>query len=89
MKNYNLDGTEHNKAGFIAPIVLIESPEGSDKYPIGWYFCDEVEQLHGPFNTFEETVELFKSYCTEAGHSEDVISANMNRRYWGRIEGLK
>ena len=31
-------------------------------YYKGWYFCDELEQINGPFNTFEEAVEHFRRY---------------------------
>lgn len=29
----------------------------------GWYFCDETEDLHGPFGTLEICEELLKKYC--------------------------
>lgn len=35
----------------------------SDKYLKGWYFCDETEDLNGPFSTLEECEEIFKKYC--------------------------
>ena len=59
---YNLDGTRHDKIGYISPIFLIMPEDESNLYHQGWYFCDEVEQLNGPFNTIEEAIECFKNY---------------------------
>ena len=59
---YNLDGTRHTKQGFIPPLWLIMPEDENDRYSMGWYFCDEVEQLNGPFNTMEEAAEAFKKY---------------------------
>lgn len=33
--------------------------EGDD----GWYFTDEVGELHGPFSTYEEAVNLLNAYA--------------------------
>jgi hypothetical protein len=29
----------------------------------GYYFSDEAQELHGPFSTYEETIELLKNYA--------------------------
>jgi hypothetical protein len=59
---YNLDGTKHNNPGHIPPLYLIMPEDETERYSMGWYFCDEAELLNGPFNTFEEAVEAFKNY---------------------------
>jgi hypothetical protein len=41
-------------------IHLLEIESGG--YLSGWYFSDEVNQLHGPFSTFEETLSLLCEY---------------------------
>jgi hypothetical protein len=46
-------------------IVLISDP--TDQYLAGWYFTDESWQMHGPFNTIEETRELLQKYIKELG----------------------
>jgi hypothetical protein len=63
---YGLDGEMFTRAGHIPPIMLIlEEDIGVlclPKYKAGWYFCDEAEQINGPFEKFEEAVENFKKY---------------------------
>jgi len=59
---YNLDGSKHKKQGHIPPLWLIMPGDESKDYPPGWYFCDEAEQLNGPFGTIDEAAEAFKQY---------------------------
>jgi hypothetical protein len=65
-RDYGLDGEMWTKAGHIPPITLILEEDigvrALPEYKAGWYFCDEAEQINGPFNTFEEAVEGFKKY---------------------------
>jgi hypothetical protein len=37
--------------------------EENDGYLPGWYFSDEIGEMHGPFQTLEETEECLKNYC--------------------------
>lgn len=59
---YNLDGTIHNEPGHISPLYLITKEDESVYYVAGWYFCDEVEQLIGPFDKIEDAIDAFKKY---------------------------
>lgn len=53
---FNTDGTAFDFANQkCTPPIKLETD--------GWYFLDETEDMHGPFGTFEETVELFNKYC--------------------------
>jgi hypothetical protein len=62
---FDLEGNEHNKEGHIPPIGLLMHDDGG--YLRGWYYCDEAEQVSGPFNTFEETVIAFNKYVEWLG----------------------
>jgi hypothetical protein len=65
-KTYNLDFTEVKPGEGDGPIwVIQEGDECHDDQLPGWYFSDECEQLHGPFGTFEETVDIYKRYCLD------------------------
>lgn len=60
---FNIDGTTHDKPSHIPAIVQVRKDDdvSTDTKP-GWYFCDEVAQLNGPFNTFKKAVTAFKKY---------------------------
>ena len=66
IKAYELDGTEidtiKNPQATVPIYALLEDTESHHK---GWYFHDEVQWAHGPFNTFEEAVEGFKKYMRD------------------------
>lgn len=58
---FNLDGSEFIEDGHaLAPIGLLMK-DTIDCYK-GWYFFDEGQGEHGPFNSFEEAVESFKKH---------------------------
>ena len=61
MEYFNLNGSEFIEDGHaLAPIgLLLEDTLGHYK---GWYFFDEIQEQHGPFESLEEAVELFKQY---------------------------
>jgi len=59
-KHYDTDGKPWDKPNHIPPIVLLD--KGTEEYPPGWYHCDEVEQLHGPFSTLEEAAIAYNEY---------------------------
>jgi hypothetical protein len=40
--------------------------EETEEYLAGWYFSDEIDRLHGPFGTFEETKELYENYVNHS-----------------------
>lgn len=39
--------------------------EAIPHYEVGYYFNDEVEDMHGPFETIEETRELLNKYVED------------------------
>jgi hypothetical protein len=43
------------------PDIFVIMPETDDDF-MGWYFNDENMNTHGPFSTYEETVELYNIY---------------------------
>ena len=60
-------------------IHLIEKE--TEEYMTGWYFSDEVDQLHGPFGTFEETIELHEKYVKEINVLLTIQSNTKTRVY--------
>lgn len=83
-RNYNLDGTPHNTPGHIPPILLI-LPEDVGvvtlpDYAAGWYYCDEAEQVTGPFKKFSEAVAGFKYYCENYEFTTRTTNQGCQRR---------
>ena len=39
--------------------------EEKNGWSAGWYFSDELEQLHGPFSKLEETLEIYNKYVKQ------------------------
>ena len=43
------------------PDIFVIMPENDDEES-GWYFNDDNLNTHGPFNSFEETVEIYNKF---------------------------
>lgn len=41
---------------------LVHVPTPSEKYFPGWYYVDEAQQLHGPFVTKPEALNMLNNY---------------------------
>lgn len=61
---YSLEGKALEQKGDLtlsAPIGYII--EETKDYSPGWYFLDEEDRIHGPFNTYQEVTETHILYC--------------------------
>ena len=45
--------------------IWIQDKHNDEHYPLGWYFNDETEDLHGPFATLDECKASFDCYCKQ------------------------
>lgn len=72
-ESFDLDGTVWTKEGYIPPIVRlykdvemikgeVDNPIAEFTFKAGWYHCDEVEQIIGPFANLDEAVAAYKEY---------------------------
>jgi len=78
---WNQDGTPWDKDDELStsqPIIYCFLQQHGEYHP-GWYFTDEAEQLHGPFETIEETCKISEEYGWRLRSIYDMSNSKLDR----------